>query len=72
MQKMDSFFTFEEEGDLWDKECVNTFATETFLDAKHKRMDVNDDIQIQKHLDQNQKEGLHCVLAWHTKLFNWT
>ncbi len=24
---IDSFFTSEEEDDLWDKECINTFAT---------------------------------------------
>ena len=68
----DSFHLQEEEEDLFGDDWLDSYAVEKILDAKYEKLDVNQVISEQKHLDDYQKQGLRELFLKYQKVFDGT
>ena len=51
-------------------ENIESFATTKILDAKYEKVDIDDVIQSQKHLNKIQQQKLREVLIKYNTLFD--
>ena len=68
----DSFHLQEEEEDLFGDDWLDSYAVEKILDAKYDKLDINQVISEQKHLDDYQKQGLRELFLKYQKVFDGT
>ena len=68
----DSFHLQEEEEDLFGDDWLDSYAVEKILDAKYDKLDINQVVSEQKHLDSYQKQGLRDLFLKYQKVFDGT
>ena len=66
----DAYLLQEEEEDLFGDDWFDSYAIEKILDAKYDKLDVNQVISEQKHLDSYQKQGLRDLFLKYQKVFD--
>ena len=62
----------QEEDEIFGEDWLDSYLTNTILDAKYEKVDVKDVSSQQKHLTLDQQRELEQVLKKYTKLFDGT
>ena len=68
----DSFHIQEEEEDLFGDDWLDSYAIEKILDAKYDKLDINQVVFEQKHLNESQKQDLRKLFLKYQKVFDGT
>lgn len=71
LRMVDSFF-LQEEDDMLGKDWLDSYAFEKILDAKYEKLDIEELMSKQNHLDARQKQGLGDLFQKYEKLFDDT
>ena len=67
----DSFF-LQQEDDLFGEDWLDSYAAERILDAKYEKLDIDNLMEKQAHLDKEQKEQLKSLFLKYSKVFDGT
>ena len=69
---MTGSFLIQSEEELFGDDWFESYAIEEILDAKYDKMDINDLIANQKHLNAKQQQQLRQLFMKYEKLFDGT
>jgi len=67
-----SAYNIQQDDELIGEDWLDSYLTNTILDAKYEKVDLHDVATNQKHLTPYQQNQLECVLDKYTNLFDGT
>ncbi len=65
-------FDIQNDDELFGEDWLDSYLTNTILDAKYEKVDVREVTKLQTHLTTAQQKELETVLEKYTKLFDGT